>query len=87
MAIIQIRLADELQERLATRLAESSYSSIDEYVEGLICADFHEDEYGATLEEEFLARVNDPLRIELSAFIRRFDERMAARRESVGKTQ
>lgn len=85
MATLQIHLRDDLQQRIATRAAESGYKTIDEYLEALICADFGEDEVVAELERVLLEPVNDRSRIELTPeFIKQFDDRIANRRRSSG---
>jgi len=83
---MQINLRDDLQQRVAARVAEGHYKNVDEYFEALVSADFDESEADDDIEEILLQRLDSGPAIELTPeFEKQFLAEMAQRDKSAGR--
>lgn len=86
MGVMQIRLRDDLQTRLAARAVENGFNSIEAYVESLLRADAGDDQFvDQDVEELLLRRLDSGAGIEFTAdFVQQFKRQVAQRREFNG---
>ena len=88
MTTMQIRVEDDLKTRLATRAAESGYTSVEAYIEALLRADAGEDSVvnDRQLEDLLISRLDSGPSVDCTPdFVRQFKSEVAKRRVDRGR--